>query len=560
MATAAQRRETTPDAHAFDPREVDVIVVGAGHNGLTAACYLAREGMDVLVVEASDQIGGMTATNATLPEAPEHRFNEGAIQLTGIFRLSEIAAELELPRYGLREIPVEPAHLQLGPDGSSLGIWKDRERTIRELERYSRKDARAWRELSDTLDAVMPPILAYMRSHPTRVLSAEMLRSLAGTARRPGKLGPIVHFMSASHTEILDELFETELPKGALAAMAAFQRMEADMTAAVAIIYLGVVQRISNAMAIGGTGELPKALRHCLEAQGGRVRTSARVEEITVHGSRATGVRLETGEHLRARHGVLTACNPRIALLDLLAEGTLPESMYTRARDIPITKTQATSLKINVALDGRLSMPRHSELRHDDLDPCGALVAWHTLEEQSRAWNDVCRGDWPDPVPVSCSISPTHVDPTQAPEGKDTLWLWSGVIPVHPRVPWEEVRDEIGQKVLADSAGYYEGLDTLEIGRDVLGGPDLERRFNAPAGNVYHVDPLPTRFGPLKPALGLGAYTTPVDGLYLSGAGTHPTGGVCALPGKLAAQTLMRTARGGRGLRRLAGRLTTATR
>jgi phytoene dehydrogenase-like protein len=142
-----------------------------------------------------------------------------------------------------------------------------------------------------------------------------------------------------------------------------------------------------------------------------------------------------------------------------------------------------------------------------------------------------------------------------APDGQDTFWLWSGVIPVHPRIPWEQVKDEIGQKVLADAAQFYEGLDSLEIGREVLGGPDIEARFNAPAGNVYHVDPLPSRFGPLKPALGFGSYKTPIDGLYLSGASTHPTGGVCALPGKLAAQTLLRSTRSGGRVRALAGRL-----
>ncbi len=520
--------------------EHDVIVVGAGHNGLTAGCYLAREGLDVLVVEAHHELGGMTATNATLPEAPDHRFNEGAIQLTGIFRMSQIAADLHLPAFGLREVPVEPAHLQLGADGSSLGIWKDRTRTAGELARHSSRDARAWLELSETLDAIMPPVLAYMRGHPTHVLNAELVRALGGTARRPGRLRPLVQFLLASHTEILDELFETELPKGALAAMAAFQRMGADMTAAIAIIYLGVVQRVSNAMPIGGTGELPAALARCLASHGGHVRTSARVEEIVVNGSRARGVRLVDGEVLRARHGVLSACNARHALTALLPETALPERLRTRARDIPITKTQATSLKINVALRGRLAVAEHRGRRDDDLDPAAALVAWHTLAEQSRAWDDLCRGDWPDPVPVSCCISPTHVDPTMAPDGQDTFWLWSGVIPVHPRTPWEEVRRGIGSRVLADAARYYEGLDSLEIARGVLGGPDLERRFNAPAGNVYHVDPLPTRFGPLRPALGLGGYRTPVDGLYLSGASTHPTGGVCALPGKLAAQTLLR--------------------
>lgn len=538
--STAERLPPTDASEQGGPREADVVIVGAGHNGLTAACYLAKAGLDVLVVEAHHAIGGMTATNATLAEAPEHRFNEGAIQLTGVFRLSEIAQELELPRYGLQEIPVEPAHLQLAPDGSSLGIWQDRARTARELERFSRKDARAWLEISETLDAIMPTILAYMRSHPTRVLSAELLRSLAGSARRPGRLRPVLHFMTASHAEILDELFETELPRGALSAMAAFQRMQADMTAAVALIYLGVVQRVSNAMPIGGTGELPKALARCLEAHGGRIRTSARVARIVVKGRRATGVELDTGEVVQARLGVMTTCNALHALTELLPAGTLPEHLEVRARDIPVTKTQATSLKINVALKGRLSMSRHAAWRDDELDPAAALVAWATLEEQSQAWDLVCQGEYPEPVPVSCCLSPTHVDPSQAPEGQDTFWLWSGVVPVHPRIPWEQARDEVGQRVLADAAQYYDGLDRLEIARAVLGGPDLERRFNAPWGNVYHVDPLPSRFGPMKPALGLGGYRTPVDGLYLSGASTHPTGGVCALPGKLAAQTLLR--------------------
>jgi phytoene dehydrogenase-like protein len=521
-------------------RETDVVIVGGGHNGLTAGCYMAREGLDVLIVEAHHKIGGMTATTATLDTAPEHKFNEGAIQLTGIFRLSEIAQELNLPAFGLQEIPVDPAHLQLGADGTSLGIWKDRNRTIRELERFSKKDARAWREISETIDAIMPPILQYMKGHPTRALSWTMVKALAGTARRPGRLSPVLHFMTASHTEILDELFETELPKGALAAMAAFQRMQADMTAAVALIYLGVVQRVSNSMPVGGTFGLPKALAACFEHHGGHIRTSARVEEILVEGNRATGVRLEGGDVIRARQGVMTTCNAKLALIDLLPEGALPDHLMTRVHDIPVTKTQATSLKINVALKGKVSAPRHTALRDDDLDPAAVLTAWHTLAQQSSAWDDVCRGDWPDPVPVSCAIFPTHVDQTMAPEGQDTFWLWSGVIPVHPRVPWEEVRNDIGERVLKDAAQYFEGLDSLEIDRAVLGGPDIEARFNAPWGNVYHVDPLPTRFGPLKPALGLGAYKTPIDGLYLSGASTHPTGGVCALPGKLAAQTLMR--------------------
>jgi len=117
---------TLPAGGGSDSGQPDVIVVGAGHNGLTAGCYLAKAGKKVLVLEASPTVGGMTSTNATLPGAPNHRFNEGAIQLTGIFRLSGIAEELELAKYGLRQIEVDPAHIQLAPDGSSLADWVTR--------------------------------------------------------------------------------------------------------------------------------------------------------------------------------------------------------------------------------------------------------------------------------------------------------------------------------------------------------------------------------------------------------------------------------------------------
>lgn len=119
------------------PRETDYVIIGAGHNGLTAGCYLSKAGHRVTVVEASPQIGGMTTTNAIIEKAPNHLFNEGAIQATGIFGLCGIADELELHKYGLRMISVDPAHVQLAPDGSSLAIWKDASKTADELRRFS---------------------------------------------------------------------------------------------------------------------------------------------------------------------------------------------------------------------------------------------------------------------------------------------------------------------------------------------------------------------------------------------------------------------------------------
>src|SRR6202012_902020 len=146
----------------------------------------------------------------------------------------------------------------------------------------------------------------------------------------------------------------------------------------------------------------------------------------------------ENGQVVRARKGVITTCSPVITLTQLLPAGTLEPKLEARARDIPIRKTHATSLKINVALKGHVSMERHEKWRGGDLDLRRHLAAWHTLKEQDDAWNSVVRGQWPDPVPVSCSMVPSSVDPSQAPDGQSTFYLWSGVIPVTPEDPWEE--------------------------------------------------------------------------------------------------------------------------
>ena len=214
--------------------------------------------------------------------------------------------------------------------------------------------------------------------------------------------------------------------------------------------------------------------------------------------------------------------------------------MQRRADAIPIDVVEAATLKIDVALDGQLSLPRHQAWRKDDLNLREPIVAWQTFEEHIRAWEDTIAGRWPDPI-CGIGIIPTALDPSQAPAGKDTFWYWSGITPAHPREPWETVRDKIGDRALKAAAQFYEGLDSLVIERRVFNIPDLETRFNVPGGNVYHVDPASMRFGPLRPATGFGGYDTPVPGLFLSGAGTHPTGGISGIPGQQSAKRLLKT-------------------
>jgi phytoene dehydrogenase-like protein len=525
----------------------DVIVVGAGHNGLVAACYLVRAGFDVTVVEASPTVGGMISTNAVIPGAPGHLINEGGIQAS-LFRSTTIERDLELSRYGFKQIIADPFHVHLDPEGPSLAFWCDPAKTAEELKYFSRRDAVNYLEFANSLDAAMDLAMPFMLGHPTRPDPKALVKALPRAVRRRKDLLPLTSFLTTSHAEIIEERFDSPLVRGALASMPPFCWMTQDGTGW-ALIYVGMCHRTNSARFQGGTGALTNALNAYLLEHGGVVRTSAPVHELLVEGDKVAGVRLENGEELRSSY-VLASCSPKATLGRLLPKGLLPDHLQRRAERIPTNVLETTTLKIDVAVSGKLDMPRHNKWRKDGLDLCRPIVSWQTYEEHVDAWNKVVQRKWPDPIPF-IGIVPSRMDATQAPAGQDTFWLWSGIVPRNPEVPWEQVRDQVGDRVLAECAKYYEGLDSLEIGRRAYSAPDLEERFNVPDGNVYHVEPVGMRFGPLRPAQGFGGYETPIPGLWLTGAGTHPTGGISGIPGMVAAKTLIKRAKRGDRARRL---------
>ena len=529
----------------------DVIVVGAGHNGMVAACYLAKAGLDVTVLEASPTVGGMISTNAIFPEAPGHRHNEGGIQAS-LFRATSIERDLNLAKYGFRQLIADPFHVHLDPEGPSLAFWCDPRKTAEELKHFSKRDAAKYLEFAQQLDAAMDVAIPFMLNHPLRPSPRAVLDAIPKAVRRRKDLAPLMSFLTTSHAELIEERFDSALVRGALASMPPFCWMTQDGTAW-ALIYIAMCHRTNSARFLGGTGALTDALHACLADHGGTVRTSARVEELLTDGDAVTGVRLDSGEELHADR-VLATCSPKLTLGRLLPKGLLPDHLQRRAEAIPTDTLETSSLKIDIAFKGKLDMPRHNAWRKDGLDLCAPIVSWQTYEEHLQAWDDTIGHRWPDPI-CFIGIVPSRIDPTQAPEGQDTFWAWSGIIPAHPEKPWSEMRDEIGDRVAAECAKYYEGFDSLEIARRVYAAPDLEQRFNVPDGNVYHVEPAAMRFGPLRPAQGFGGYETPVPGLWISGAGTHPTGGISGIPGMIAARTMIQRSNSAGGVVRRARRM-----
>jgi phytoene dehydrogenase-like protein len=528
--------------------DADVIVVGAGHNGLTAGSYLARAGLKVLVVESSDKVGGMTSTNPVLAKAPGHLVNEGAMD-SSLWRTASIARDLHLEtRFGLREVEVDPAYAFLDPDGSSLCIHRDPRRTADELARFSKPDASAYLELVNALEAAMNVSIPFMNTNPMRPSLGGITKGALRSALHPTRMGPLAHFFTASHAGFIEERFRDRRIRALLAALPCFAPMFEDGTAWV-LIYFGLIHRAGVGRFIGGTGAVTDALARCYAAHGGQVRLNAVVSEFVVRDGAVCGVRLENGGELMAPR-VVTTNNVKVPLTEWLPDGLLPDRLAERAAGIPTASTHASSFKVDVALSGRVTLSGHA--RKGGVDLRKPAICFTTFEEHVQAWRDCARGEVPDPLP-GIAILPTGVDSSQAPEGQDTFWFWSGISPVDPTKPWVELAGPLSERVLDTASKYFDGLTELEIDRQVMTPPLIEERFRAPDGNVYHVDPTATRFGPLRPAAGFAGFRSPVPGLFLSGGGTHPSAGICGVPGQQAAAAVLRDKRGG-GVGAVAGK------
>lgn len=530
--------EVSPNPAAQAPREVDVVVVGSGHNGLVAAAYLAKAGLDVLVVEASATAGGMTSTNSFAPEAPEYTINEASIQAS-LFRTTTINDDLQLStRYGLKQTVIDPAHFQLAADGSSLGLWRDPRKTAAELEYFSKKDARALIELYEVIDAAVEVGLPMMQTNVVQPEVKAILKSATSLAKNRKQLIALGRWMSSSQTEAVEESFEHDMIRAPLLTSLPFMPFDADLSGW-SLIYLGVLSKYGVAMFHGGTGSLPKALISVIKDNGGDILTSSPVEQLIIDNNRCTGVRIRGGQEIRARRGVLTACSPKTTLTRLLPRGVLEHKKQVAADHIPTRKRGIADAKINVALSGRIDMSKHEKWRGDGIDLRIACNCYHTYEQAKEAAKACVRGQVPDAIPGLAQVT-NAFDPSMSPEGKDLWWFWTGITPSFPEEGWDVARKKITDSIIKDADEYYKGVEDLQVAVRPLVLPDIEERFWAIDGSVYHVDPTLSRFGPNKPVAGFAGYRTPIEGLFLTGSGTHPVAGISGMPGQNAARTMLK--------------------
>ncbi|HEX9684074.1 MAG TPA: NAD(P)/FAD-dependent oxidoreductase [Acidimicrobiales bacterium] len=522
----------------------DVIVIGAGHNGLTAACYLAKAGLSVEVVEANPNVGGMTSSEwGVFPDAPDHGIVSAALDVVFI-RTSTIVDDFDLQRAGLSFIIPDPGYVYLDSDGASIAMWRDPARTATEIARFSRRDAETWIEMCRDLDRFVDVADQVLPLDPVRPGLAPLARLVSAAVRRAPALKRIGRLLLAPPNETITERFEHQMTRDMVAPLISSGGPLSDPGSGAAFMYLGYYHRLGVARIAGGTQKLADALTQRFGEMGGSIRTNAPVERILVDGGRTTGIRLASGEEVRARLGVMASCDARTALLRLLPEGSLSDKHRVRAERIPVNRDGTGDLKIDVAMSGRLGFSRHEQWRDDGVDLRIPVQLVGSMEDHNRAYAYSAAGHLaPEPAPFWGAIL-NSVDPSMSPEGQDTVYFWSGWVPSSPKgVSNDEFRGMAGKALMSTAAEFYDGIEELKIGERVMTSDDLAMKFNATKGSPSHVDWTLGRFGPFRPAPGFGGYRSPLEGYYLTGASTHPGLGCQGFPGQNAARRFLKDTR-----------------
>lgn len=517
----------------------DYIVIGAGHNGLAAACTLAMAGKTVLIVEQRAIAGGLSASHAYVEDAPRHLLSVGAMD-DALMAHSPLIDLFKLRDFGYSAIALDAPYGWMGDDGETLLLHSSFERTIEEIRYFSLKDAQTYEALRGTIDLVMGALESIMPHHPARLPKLDLGRRLLSMAADKTIRKTLGRMLSVSAFEMISETFESDAMRGLWAYWAG---MFAPATVQASGLYLasfGSVHRAGIFRPKGGMSGMIGAFEKVFAKHGGEMRLSHKVERLLVEEGRVSGVRIAGGQELRARHAVLANCAPQVALGQLLPDSAKDRSLRSKLEFIPANSVAVAPFKIDLAVGGPLSYPKAQARRaqRDDMDVRKTTFMTGTLEQHMAQHKACLRGEpVPFAPPLYFAIMSAN-DDTVAPVGQDVLYLYVNV-PVHPVGGWEACKQTYSEQIMANVQRYVHGLGA-EIGRVETTPLDFEERFGAPNGAYFHVDMIPTRMGMNRPAPGLGGYKTPIDGLYLAGAGSHPSGGVCGWAGRLAAECAMK--------------------
>ena len=513
----------------------DAIVIGGGHNGLTCACYLARAGLDVTVLEQYHTIGGMTVTEEITLPGFHSDLHASGYQLAN---LSPVPHELGLlEHYELIE-PENPFS-HVFPDGQIISVNRDIEKTAAAISCHSQKDGKTWRTLMQRFQAEKEAIVTGMFSPPPSLAAAaaHVASSSAGFEA--------YRFSMQTLRSWANQTLDSEASKTLFGSFATFLGASPDDAggAELAWLFASVLQNAGNKLVKGGMQRVSDALAGVLQSHGGVVRTNARVQRIVGTRAGATGVRLDSGEEISARKVIASNVDPAHLVLDLLGEGMVGKSISDKMKQY---EWGDAVFVMYVALDG----PIHYKAGDAALRSAHVHLTEPSLDFFARVYLQCRDGALPS-APMIVSWNDSAVDPSRAPPGKALMKFVVLSVPYAIRhdatgsVPardWTEAREPYADYLIdLITANYIPDLKERIVARVAHSPLDIAQRItSAVQGTLGHGAFLPYQLGALRPIPELGCYKTPVPNVYLCGAGSHPGPGVSMAPGRNAAQVILR--------------------
>jgi phytoene dehydrogenase-like protein len=534
---------------AAENQTFDAVVIGGGHNGLTAAAYLGAAGLSTLVLERREVIGGCCVTEEIAPGCRASTTSYIASMLR-----PEVIRDLDLASFGLRMIPCDPNIQVPFGGGRLLRWWSAMDRTVDGLKQFSVEDALTFVRIDAELKKLARYLQPFFLEPPPNLGASgidgvlEMFR--VGKRFRSisaEEIAQLISFMTGSLGEFLDRNYESEEIKTLFLANNVYGKHGGPYQPGTSLGLLfhllsGGEHELQgfNGHVIGGMGAITGALAGAARKRGVKIKTSSPVGKILVRNGRVRGVALQDGTEIRSRL-VLSNADPKRTYLELLEAGELPEEFRERIHGI---KMAGPCAKVNFVL---AEEPRFIGT------PAGATpgeranyTLVRSLEFAERCYDIAKFGEIPEDLWVDCVVA-SNVDDTLAPKGKHVMTCFVQYVPYKLKQGnWDQKRELLGDRVVNKIAEFAPNVPSAIIVRHVLTPLDLERTYGLTEGNIFHGDLTLEQLFFMRPVPGWADYRSPIGGLYLCGAGAHPGGGVTGAPGHNAAKQVLRDFRRGK--------------
>jgi phytoene dehydrogenase-like protein len=536
----------------------DIIVIGAGHNGLTCAAYLAKAGYKVLVLERRHIVGGAVVTETDLVEGFRlDTCSSYHVVING----TPVVADLELEKFGLEYIEVDPWGFAPFPNGNHIMFYRDVDRTAESIALFSPRDAEAyrafmrkWMRFNETMMAVFcaPPTVSSMAG---AVLGHELKERRWRSLFQESLTGPLetarmLKTIFSPYGKVIRETFESEEVRAALSWLGAQSGPGPDEPVSGEL--LAMQQSLYHLLGVrrpkGGSGMLTQALARCLEHFGGTVLVNQAVRQILVESDQVTGVETVTGDRYLAPL-IVSNAHVQTTMLKLLPEGVLRPGLKRRVENIKVANGFGMTVRYGMDnLPNYTALP--SEVISGKVQPGeqhqGMQMLCPSMDYLEKTYADAGAGRPPE-RPVVLAMTPSVVDPTLAPPGKQVLYLWAQTHPykLSNGESWPAIKQREADKCLQVVEDFAPGIRKAVVGQYIKTPPDLEEIGGLVRGNLMHVDMSIGQMFMLRPLPELANYRTPVKGLYLTGASTHPGGGVSGAPGYNTARRVLADLRPG---------------